>query len=56
MHEKEIDRYIELLKKCTLLKQEEVKDLWDKAIEVFDKEPNVLDVKAPVTVCGDIHG
>lgn len=35
---------------------EEVKDLCDKAIEVFDKESNVLDVKAPVTVCGDIHG
>jgi len=32
--------------------------LWivDRATEIFAEEPNVLDVAAPVTVCGDTHG
>lgn len=28
----------------------------EKAKEIFQKESNVQPVKAPVTVCGDIHG
>jgi serine/threonine-protein phosphatase 2B catalytic subunit len=32
--------------------------LWiiDKATSLLQSEPNVLDIDAPVTVCGDIHG
>jgi hypothetical protein len=53
---KEVDHYIETLKLGQLLSTTQIKALCDKAVEVFDKEPNVLDVKTPVTVCGDIHG
>jgi serine/threonine-protein phosphatase 2B catalytic subunit len=28
----------------------------EKATALFAAEPNILDVKAPVTVCGDVHG
>ena len=33
-----------------------MKQLADKAREVFEEESNVQPVRAPVTVCGDIHG
>jgi serine/threonine-protein phosphatase 2A catalytic subunit len=53
---KSIDAYIDTLKQCKILKIPEVKHLCDKITEVFDKEPNVLEIRTPVTVCGDIHG
>lgn len=34
----------------------EVKFLTDKAIEILVNETNVQFVRAPVTVCGDVHG
>ena len=30
--------------------------LCDKVSEILIEEGNVVDVKSPVTVCGDIHG
>lgn len=30
--------------------------LCDKAKEIFTEEPNVVNVRAPVFMCGDVHG
>eukprot|EP00775_Hariotina_reticulata_P009763 gene9763-9920_t len=52
----ELDRWIEQLKRCEPLKENEVKVLCQRALEVLVEESNVQRVDAPVTVCGDIHG
>ena len=54
--EAELDTWIEQLKNCKLLKESQVKLLCEKAKEILKKEPNVVQVKTPVTICGDIHG
>lgn len=50
------DELIEKLLLCKPLPEEEVKSLCAKAKEILSKETNVQPVKAPVTICGDIHG
>ncbi len=45
-----LDEQIERLKKCEYLKENEVKQLCDKAREVLMEESNVQKVDAPVTV------
>lgn len=52
----DVDKLIESLKKCELIKENEVKELCDKAKEILKEESNVQKVNAPVTICGDIHG
>ncbi len=44
-------RWIEQLKKCEPLKESDVKQLCNKALEVLVEESNVQRVDAPVTVC-----
>eukprot|EP01061_Rhynchopus_euleeides_P017238 TRINITY_DN286_c1_g1_i1.p1 TRINITY_DN286_c1_g1~~TRINITY_DN286_c1_g1_i1.p1 ORF type:complete len:324 (+),score=111.99 TRINITY_DN286_c1_g1_i1:53-973(+) len=51
-----LDYAIERLKKCQILKEDEVKSLCDSAREILVDESNVQTVFAPVTICGDIHG
>lgn len=51
-----LDSFIEQLMTCKPLKESEVKFICEKAKEIFQKESNVQSVRAPVTVCGDIHG
>ena len=46
-----LDEQIERLKKCEYLKEQEVKNLCDKAREILIDESNVQRVDAPVTVC-----
>jgi serine/threonine-protein phosphatase 2A catalytic subunit len=41
---------------CKTIPEARVKALCNKAKEVLVNEINVQPVKAPVTVCGDIHG
>ncbi|CAI7888302.1 unnamed protein product [Closterium sp. NIES-54] len=52
----DLDRQIEQLCECKPLSEVEVKQLCEKAREVFLEESNVQPVRCPVTVCGDIHG
>jgi serine/threonine-protein phosphatase 4 catalytic subunit len=53
----DVDMCIEQLKKCELLKENEVKILCAKAKEVLIEEGNVQRVEAPVTViCFGLKG
>jgi serine/threonine-protein phosphatase 2A catalytic subunit len=51
-----LDDMIEHLLKCEPLSEAQIKQLTDKAREILIEESNVQPVRAPVTVCGDIHG
>jgi serine/threonine-protein phosphatase 2A catalytic subunit len=52
----DLEKWIEKLYSCKPLTEKEVKQLCDKARETLMDESNVQPVKAPVTICGDIHG
>eukprot|EP01059_Diplonema_ambulator_P035017 TRINITY_DN812_c0_g1_i5.p2 TRINITY_DN812_c0_g1~~TRINITY_DN812_c0_g1_i5.p2 ORF type:complete len:308 (+),score=64.33 TRINITY_DN812_c0_g1_i5:116-1039(+) len=52
----DLDRHIEKLKNCEIIKEAEVKALCQKAREILVDEPNVQVVYAPITIVGDIHG
>lgn len=47
----DLDRQIEQLKKCEIIKEAEVKALCAKAREILIEESNVQRVDSPVTVC-----
>lgn len=47
----DLDRQIEQLKRCELIKEPEVKALCAKAREILVEEGNVQRVDSPVTVC-----
>ena len=51
-----LDANIETLLHCKPLTERDVKQLCEKAKEILVKESNVQPVRAPVTVCGDVHG
>lgn len=50
MSQTDLDRQIQQLKECKTLTEDEVKELCNKAREIFIEEANVQDVQAPVTV------
>jgi len=52
----DLDRQIELLKRCELITESEVKSICTKAREILVEEANVQRVDPPVVLCGDIHG
>ncbi len=51
-----LDLWISKLMDCSLLTEDEVRKLCDKAREILVEESNVQPVSAPVTICGDVHG
>ena len=52
----DIDKLIEQLYKCKLLKFNEIKFVIEKSKEIFSQENNIVEISSPVTICGDIHG
>lgn len=38
------------------LTEDEMKGLCIKAKEIFEKQPILLELEAPLKICGDIHG
>lgn len=52
----DLNALIKLLKRGELPKINDVKSICSKAKEVLMKEPNVLVISSPITICGDIHG
>ena len=52
----DVDTWIERLYLCKPLTEGEVKLLCERSRELLLEESNVQPVRAPVTVCGDIHG
>jgi len=53
---KDLDYYLDQIKKCEFLTENEVRILCEKGIEIFRHEGNVVSLSSPVIVCGDIHG
>ncbi|KAJ5071349.1 serine/threonine-protein phosphatase pp2a-related [Anaeramoeba ignava] len=51
-----LDHQIEQILTYQPLPENEVKQLCMKVQELLLKEPNVVSIESPVTVCGDIHG
>ncbi|ODN06549.1 Serine/threonine-protein phosphatase PP2A catalytic subunit [Orchesella cincta] len=52
----ELDEWIERLLDSKPLLERDVERLCKMAKVIFAEEPNIVEVKTPVTVCGDIHG
>ena len=52
----DFDKWIEEIKKGGCLPEQDIFKLCEKVKEILIEESNVQPVRAPVTVCGDIHG
>ncbi|XP_061392069.1 serine/threonine-protein phosphatase 6 catalytic subunit [Musca vetustissima] len=52
----DLDRWIEIVKDCRYLPENDLKKLCDIVCEILLEESNIQPVSTPVTVCGDIHG
>jgi serine/threonine-protein phosphatase 6 catalytic subunit len=50
------DEWLEMLKAGKCLPEKDLRILCEKVKEILMEENNVQPVKAPVTICGDIHG
>jgi serine/threonine-protein phosphatase 6 catalytic subunit len=52
----DLDAWIELVRKCELIPEGDLKDLCEYVQEIMLEESTVQPVSSPVTICGDIHG
>lgn len=52
----DIDKGLDLLEIGEILPEKQLILLLEKVKEILFEESNVQIIKAPVTVCGDIHG
>ncbi|MCJ1417233.1 hypothetical protein MMC32_003575 [Xylographa parallela] len=52
----DLDQAISELRACRTIPESQVRELCYKARELLIEEGNVVQVDAPVTICGDIHG
>jgi diadenosine tetraphosphatase ApaH/serine/threonine PP2A family protein phosphatase len=52
----DIDEYIETLKEGGILEETELKQLCDKVKEIMMDENNIVQVRSPCNIVGDIHG
>lgn len=52
----DLDRWIEKVKECQFLPEQDLKKLCNMVKSILIEESNVQPVSSPVTVCGDIHG
>jgi len=50
------DAWIEQLKRCEHLCEQDMTLLCDKVKSILLEESNIQPVSSPVTICGDIHG
>ncbi|KHJ76164.1 co-chaperone GrpE [Oesophagostomum dentatum] len=51
-----VDEWISIAKECKYLPEEDMVSLCTCLIARLSREPNVVQVETPVTICGDIHG
>jgi len=56
MSDSDVDRWLETVKMSNVLPERDLRILCEKIKEILIEESNVQPVKAPVTICGDIHG
>lgn len=52
----EIDRWLSVLREGNILPERSVRLLCDKVKEILISEANIVQLTAPVTICGDLHG
>jgi len=52
----DIDRYLATILDGGCLTERDLKLVCERSKEIFLEESNVQPVRAPVNVCGDIHG
>ncbi|KAL7720826.1 Serine/threonine-protein phosphatase [Entamoeba marina] len=52
----DIDKVLEELWAGNFLPEKDVEILCDKCREIVCKEANIISLRSPVTICGDIHG
>jgi serine/threonine-protein phosphatase 6 catalytic subunit len=56
MSAKDVDQWLEQLKEGNILNEKDLRLLCEKVKEIVVEESSCQLVRAPVTICGDIHG
>ena len=53
---KAVEEIVEQIKRKEKVQETAIQKLCETAKEILKDEPNVVKVRSPVTICGDIHG